>query len=97
MVLTSFRLQLEVASGRSCRAGYSMGLVDRLRKWYKGEFIPTQNAPDSQVVFAMGRYKRHWTATVARTIAQFHRKQWKWAIPVYLSIFGLLIKWALRS
>ena len=66
-------------------------LIEKIRKWYEGEYIPSENDPDSSVVFVGGYYKRTSLASITRAVVEFHSKEWKWAIPVYLTIAGLIV------
>jgi hypothetical protein len=66
-----------------------MSLRKKIEKWYEGEFIPYRNNPYDSVVIMGGRYKRHWTASVARLAVQFWVNHWQWTIGTVLAICGL--------
>jgi hypothetical protein len=46
----------------------------------------------TSVVFMLPRYKRHWSAQATRWLVEFHRKEWKWALPFYLGVAALLAR-----
>ncbi len=63
----------------------------QVAQWYEGAAYSV-NTPDSPVVILPGiRYRRHWTADIARAVVAFHRTEWRWAVPVYLSACGLAL------
>lgn len=66
-------------------------LIQKIRKWYEGEYIPYENDPNSSLVFVGGYYKRSLLANMIRAVLVFHSKEWKWVIPVYLTIVGLVV------
>ena len=54
-----------------------------IRRWWEGTYIP--EPPDS--LFLMPFCKRHWTAKVARAIAGFIAKEWKWLAGFSVALF----------
>ncbi len=33
--------------------------------------------------------ERHWTSRLAHAVIDFHAKEWKWALPFYVALVGL--------
>ncbi len=66
-------------------------LKERIQQWYEGEHIPYENDPDSLMVVIGGWHDRHWTARALRVLVEFYKREWKWLIPVVLTIIGLII------
>jgi hypothetical protein len=71
------------------RIGVSM--KEKIRKWYEGEFIPYENAPDSTVLFVGGDHKRHWTAKLARWVIEFYMREWKWTLGAVATVIGAFV------
>ena len=68
-----------------------MNVLDSIRRWYEGESYSINDDPNSLISIVPGiRWKRHWTAKVVHAIVAFHKKEWKWAIPIYITIIGIL-------
>ncbi len=67
-------------------------LCEAIRHWYEGETTPAGSADDRTLVIIGDRVKRHWSAAIAVAIVEFHRREWKWALPFYLAVLGLLLK-----
>ena len=68
-----------------------MSLIDRIEKWYEGEFVPHENEPHVAIVIIGGTYKRHWTAKTVRTVLRFWLNHWQWTIGTLLAVCGLAI------
>ena len=62
-----------------------------VRRWYEGEVVVHTNPPDAEVLAIGVGCKRHWTASFIRGIVQFHRREWKWTIAIYVAVLGLLV------
>ena len=67
-------------------------LFKALKKWYKGELVFPKNDPSSAVIRLGYSHRRHWTAQITRKVVNFHKKEWKWALPFYVGLIALLIK-----
>jgi hypothetical protein len=67
-------------------------LRNAIREWYEGEETPVENPPGSPLVVFGVRVKRHWTARTAVALVEFHRREWKWALPFYLAALGFALK-----
>lgn len=65
-----------------------------IKNWYEGRYVPEDNT--RSLVFMMGHFERHWTARVARAVAEFHREEWKWALPFYLAVIALVVNALIR-
>jgi hypothetical protein len=63
-----------------------------IREWYEGETTAVDNPSGSPVIVIGVRVKRHWTARIAVVIIEFHRRDWKWALPFYLAALGFLLR-----
>jgi len=66
-------------------------VIERIRKWYEGKWVPYENPPNSSVVIIGGDYERHWTAEVARTLVTFYLSHWKWLLGFAVSLFALYL------
>ncbi len=65
-------------------------LGKRLRRWWEGEYVPHENDPSSDLVFTGGWYRRHWASRALHTIAEFHQREWKFAVTAYLTMIGIV-------
>jgi hypothetical protein len=66
-------------------------MKEKIRKWYEGEFIVHENDHSSGLVFTGGNYKRHWTAKLARVVADFWLLHWKWVFATVFAVVGLIL------
>ena len=64
-------------------------MIDRVRKWYVGTYVPFKNEPSSGVYFFGGDFRRHWTARLVRVGVEFYLREWKWVIGTALAIVGI--------
>ena len=71
-----------------CGNGAGVRMKVRLLKWWEGEAYDFNKGHDgSGIVFLPGiLYRRHWSSKLAHTVVDFHTREWKWAIPVYVAI-----------
>jgi hypothetical protein len=58
-------------------------MLDKLRSWWKGEEYHIEG------VFPGIRYRRHWTANIARVCSIFYLKNWQWCLGFAVAIAGL--------
>lgn len=65
--------------------------LDKISKWYEGEFVPYENETNSPLYFVGGYQKRTPSARIARWLVEFWLKDWKWIIPTVMSAIGLLV------
>ncbi len=65
-----------------------------IKHWWNGTFIPYDNDDDSGVFFVGGTYERHWSANLARAVAGFVAREWKWVIGTTLAVLGLAMTYA---
>jgi len=65
---------------------------DAIRKWYEGKTTAVENPPGSPIIVIGVRVKRHWTARIAVAIVEFHKREWKWALPFYLAALGFVLR-----
>lgn len=68
-------------------------LREKIKRWWQGEYIPPpRDNPNSPVIIvSIGFYRRHWTARAVSAIFAFVAHEWKWLIPVLLTLAGLII------
>lgn len=66
-------------------------LQERIRRWWVGEFIPYENDPRSELVFVGGRFKRHWTARLARWVVELYRREWKWLLAFAVTVVSVIV------
>jgi hypothetical protein len=60
-------------------------------KWWEGELQPYRNDPNSDlVVIGPGRYKRHWTAKLARWAVEFYMREWKWTLGALAAVISFV-------
>lgn len=64
-------------------------MLERVRSWWKGEFVPYENDPDSPIIVIGGFTHRHWTSRVARAVVGFLGREWKWVIGTLIALVGL--------
>ena len=65
--------------------------LDKISKWYEGEFVPHKNETNSPLYFVGGYQRRSRSARIARRLVEFWLKDWKWIIPTVMSAIGLLV------
>ena len=68
-----------------------MPLKEMIENWYEGRFVPYENSPKDPLVIIGGKYKRHWSAGVARVLVTFWLSHWQWTIGTALAIVGLAV------
>lgn len=66
-------------------------MLKRIRIWYEGTPVQYDEDPRGPIVLGAPPFERHWTASAAHSVVQFHKKEWKWVIPVYLAILAIVI------
>lgn len=66
-------------------------MLDKIRKWYEGVYVPFESDPYSPVVFTGGGYQRHWTAQAARVLVEFYLREWRWLWPTAIGVGSLSI------
>jgi hypothetical protein len=67
-------------------------MKDKIKSWYEGEFVPYKNDAESALFFATGgKYKRHWTANLARWAVSFYMREWKWTLGAVAAVIGALV------
>lgn len=55
--------------------------------WWQGE-LQEQSLEEIYDDSAEERYKRHWTAVIARTLAAFYMAHWKWLWGAIIALLG---------
>lgn len=60
-------------------------MFDKLRNWWEGEVYHIEG------VFPGIRYRRHWTANLARGCTSFYLKNWKWCLGFTATIISLTV------
>ena len=68
-------------------------LMERLREWYRGRYIPPPpNNPSSPfVVISPGHYEKPLLATCLRAIARFWLGHWQWIIGTAVAVVGIIV------
>ncbi len=58
-----------------------------LRAWYSRGLRVDASPPGAKELKVVIHYdKPHWTALVARAIVEFHKRHWKWAASIYVTV-----------
>lgn len=70
---------------------YMVWCWKRILLWWNGKYVAPQNEPNSDLVFIIGHYERHWSSRLAHLIADFLSKEWKWVIGMLIPITGLVM------
>ncbi len=66
-------------------------MKEKIRKWYEGEFVPYKNDAESALFIANGgKYKRHWTAKLARWAVEFYMREWKWTLGAAAAVVSFI-------
>ena len=63
----------------------------RLTNWYDGEAYDINDSSSDVIILPGLEYRRHWTARVTRAVFEFHQREWKWAVPVYLAALSAIV------
>ncbi|HSG92603.1 MAG TPA: hypothetical protein VK999_02745 [Methylotenera sp.] len=66
----------------------SVRIKKLLRDWYQGETKISE--PPILAIWS----ERHWTSRLAHAFIDFHLKEWKWALPFYVALAGLGLRFA---
>jgi hypothetical protein len=65
-------------------------MLEKIKRWYEGEYIPHENDVNSALFRIGGNYRRHWTARLARWAIDFYMREWKWTLGVIGGVIALL-------
>jgi hypothetical protein len=65
-------------------------MIKWIRAWWQGKYIPPNNRQSQYFWFVEGHYEHHWTARLARSLAKFYLREWRWLIPVLVSVCGII-------
>lgn len=70
-----------------------MGLIEKLKNWYRGRYIPpAPDDPNSQVFFLdLGHYERPALAKLLSAIGRFYLAHWQWVIGTVLAIVAIIV------
>jgi hypothetical protein len=70
-----------------------MTLLDKIKNWYRGKYIPPpENDPNSGVVFLLlGHYEQPPLAKALKWIGNFWLSHWQWIIGTTLAVIGIFI------
>ena len=66
-------------------------MLEKIHRWYQGEYRAPNNEPGSSLVFVMGHYERHWTARLTTWLIEFWLRDWKWIIGTLIALSGLFV------
>ena len=62
-----------------------------IKSWWKGEFIPDKNDPNSPFVFLSGVMRRHWTSRLLHVLVAFYLREWKWIWVFLVAVAGVCV------
>lgn len=70
-----------------------MRLIDRLKKWYEGEYVPPppNDSSSGNFIIHLGHYERPWLARVIDATGQFLKAHWQWTIGTVLAIVAIIV------
>jgi hypothetical protein len=60
-------------------------MLDKIQNWWKGEKYYIED------VLPGIRYRRHWTANLARVCTSFYLKNWQWCLGFAVAIISLTV------
>lgn len=64
----------------------------KVENWYRGEDDPVTTNHDDSLVVLGPRFRRHWTAKLARTLIEFYLLHWKWCIGTAIALVYVYLK-----
>jgi hypothetical protein len=66
--------------------------MNRIRRWWKGVLVPPLSSPPGGlVIISLGKYKRHWTANVARAMWSYMQANYKWVIGTGIAVAAIVV------
>lgn len=69
------------------------GLIQRIKDWYRGEYIPIKADFEPGIVIASGGYyKQPPVAKFLGIIGRWIIVEWKWIVATFLALLGLYAK-----
>ena len=68
-----------------------MSILQKLKEWYRGRYIPPENDPNSGLFFIQGDYDRPWVARAADLLIRFWLEHWQWIIGTVLAIIAIFV------
>ena len=70
-----------------------MRIVERLKAWYRGKYVPPlPDDPNSQVFFlSLGHYEQPALAKLLGTLVRFYLAHWQWVIGTVLAVIGIIV------
>lgn len=67
-------------------------MLEIIKRWYQGKFIPHENNDDGKFfVLGGGYYRRHWTAKLVYFFVEFFSKHGKWLLSTLLACLSLYV------
>ncbi len=57
-------------------------IMQRLKQWYEGPFVPHENDPSSPLQRIGGQHRPVPAARAARAVVEFYLANWKWCLGV---------------
>jgi hypothetical protein len=74
-----------------------MQVIEKIKEWYRGRYVPRSNDPHSSLVFVGGRYEQPILARALGTIGRFWLAHWKWIgatiiVPLAVAVFHWLMR-----
>jgi hypothetical protein len=68
-----------------------MKMIEWVRDWYRGEYVPPDNPRESMVVLLIEQYRRHWTSRALHRFVEFYSREWRWLLPFIVAVIGAII------
>jgi hypothetical protein len=69
-----------------------MGIVQKLKNWYRGRYVPPPPFDsDSIVIFGLGHYEQPPLAKLLGVLGRFYLAHWQWIIGTALAIIGIVV------
>lgn len=66
-----------------------MNLIDRIKRWYNGEFVVYENRPEDPFVIIGGHQEYSRSAKFVRAIVAHISREWRYWLPVSLAVLSL--------
>ena len=69
-----------------------MGIINKLKEWYIGEYIPPpEKDPNSPVfIISAGHYEQSFIAKCLKVIGKFWLNHWQWILSFTVAIIALV-------
>jgi len=70
-----------------------MSIIERLKSWYRGAYVPPpENDPNSRVIFiSPGHHQQPALAKFIGIVGRFYLAHWQWIIATTLAVLALVV------